>query len=95
MTLDLKNDSALIAEYKRRHEKIWPEIEASMRDSGVVGMQIYLRGARMFMIMEVSEDFSLEKKAALDAANPKVLEWEALMSQFQAVPAGSAPVRRW
>jgi L-rhamnose mutarotase len=47
------------------------------------------------MIMDVADDFSFERKAAMDAANPKVLEWEALMGNFQAVPAGADPVKRW
>jgi len=32
--LDLKNDPALSAEYKRYHENVWPEIVESIRDSG-------------------------------------------------------------
>ena len=95
MTLDLKNDPELIAEYKRRHEKIWPEIEASMRDSGVIGMQIYLRGARMFMIMEVRDDFSFEAKERADRENLKVREWEALMGKYQQVLPGTKPGEKW
>jgi L-rhamnose mutarotase len=95
LTLDLQNDPAKIAEYKRHHEKIWPEIRDSLFDSGVTNMEIYLHGTRMFMIMDVTDDFSFDKKAQMDAANPKVLEWEALMGNFQAVPAGADSVRRW
>ena len=95
LTLDLKNDSALIAEYKRQHEKIWPEIEASMRDSGVVGMQIYLRDARMFMIMEVRDDFSFEAKERADRENLKVREWEELMGKYQQVVPGTKPGEKW
>jgi len=95
LTLDLQDDPHKIAEYKRRHEKIWPEVRDSLFAAGVVAMEIYLSGTRMFMIMDVSDDFSLEKKAAMDAANPKVLEWEALMANFQAVPAGADAVGRW
>jgi L-rhamnose mutarotase len=95
LTLDLQNDPAKISEYKRHHENIWPEIRDSLFDSGVTNMEIYLHGTRMFMIMDVSDDFSFEKKAAMDAANPKVLQWEALMGNFQAVPEGADPVRRW
>lgn len=40
LTLDLKNDPALIAEYKRYHAKIWPEITQSIRDSGIEDMEI-------------------------------------------------------
>jgi L-rhamnose mutarotase len=95
LTLDLQDDPEKIAEYKRHHEKIWPEVKASLFDSGVTDMEIYLIGTRMFMIMDVAEGFSFERKAAMDSANPKVLEWEALMGNFQAVPAGADSVRRW
>jgi L-rhamnose mutarotase len=83
LTLDLKDDPKLIAEYKRRHEKIWPEITKSIKDSGIVGLEIYLFGTRMFMIMEVSEHFSFESKGKADRENPKVREWEELMWKFQ------------
>lgn len=95
LTLDLQSDPAKIAEYKRYHEKIWPEICDSLFAAGVTHMEIYLLDTRMFMIMDVTEDFSFEKKAQMDSANPKVLEWEALMANFQAVPEGANPVRRW
>jgi L-rhamnose mutarotase len=95
LTLDLQDDAKKIAEYKRYHEKIWPEIRDSLFDAGVVAMEIYLAGTRMILIMDVADDFSLEKKAAMDRANPKVQEWEALMANFQAVPPGADPVRRW
>lgn len=95
LTLDLRNDPAKIAEYKRYHEKIWPEIRDSLFDSGVTQMEIYLLGTRMFMIMDVNDSFSFEKKAAMDAANPKVLEWEAVMGNLQDVPANGDPVKRW
>src|SRR5882672_9505575 len=72
LTLDLEDDPALIAEYRRHHEKIWPEITASIKDAGIVDMEIYLLGTRMFMIMEVNERFSFDAKAGADRANPKV-----------------------
>lgn len=61
-TLDLKDDPALIAEYRQYHEKIWPEITESIKNSGIVDMEIYLLGTRMFMIMEVNESFSLRRR---------------------------------
>jgi L-rhamnose mutarotase len=95
LTLELQDDPKKIAEYKRHHEKIWPEIRDSLFAAGVLNMEIYLQGTRLFMIMDVSDDFSFERKAAMDQSNPKVLEWEDLMGNFQAVPAGADPVRRW
>ena len=83
LTLDLKNDPALIAEYKRYHQKIWPEITKSIKDSGIEDLEIYLLGTRMFMIMEVNDRFSFEAKAQADGENQKVQEWENLMWKFQ------------
>lgn len=83
LTLDLKNDPELIAEYKRYHEMVWPEISQSIKSSGIEDMEIYLLGTRMFMIMEVNEQFSFEAKAEADRANSKVQEWERLMWTFQ------------
>ena len=95
LTLDLKNDTALIAEYRRLHEKIWPEITQSIRDSGIEDMQIYLRGTRMFMIMDVNEKFSFDAKTRADSANPRVQQWEALMWKFQQALADAQPGEKW
>jgi L-rhamnose mutarotase len=95
LTLDLQDDPQKIAEYKRYHEKIWPEIRDSLFAAGVTDMQIYLTGTHLFMIMDTDDAFSFEKKAEMDSANPKVLEWENVMANFQAVPEGANPVKRW
>jgi L-rhamnose mutarotase len=95
LTLDLKNDPRLIAEYKRYHENVWPEISESMKESGIVDMEIYLLGTRMFMVMDVNESFSFDKKAKADAANPKVQEWEELMWKFQQALPEAKPGEKW
>jgi L-rhamnose mutarotase len=95
LTLDLKDDPGLIAEYKRYHEEIWPEITQSIRDSGIEDMEIYLLGSRMFMIMEVNEHFSFEAKARADLQNPKVQEWEQLMWKFQQALPEAKPGEKW
>lgn len=94
-TLDLKNDADLIAEYRKYHETIWPEITKSLRDSGIEDMEIYLLGTRMFMIMEVSKSFSFEAKARADQDNPKVREWEQLMWKFQQALPDARPDEKW
>jgi L-rhamnose mutarotase len=95
LTLDLKDNPQLIAEYKRHHEKIWPEITQSIRDSGIEDMEIYLLGTRMFMVMEVSEKFSFDAKANADRENPKVREWEELMWKFQEPLSDARPGEKW
>ena len=95
LMLDLKNDQTAISEYKRYHVKIWPEIKKSLLDVGVVDMEIYLAGTRLFMIMDVDDKFSFAAKAAADAANAKVQEWESIMGQFQQEVPGSRPGQKW
>ena len=95
LALDLKDDPKLIAEYRKYHEKIWPEITRSIRDSGIEDLEIYLLGTRLFMIMEVNESFSFDAKAKADAANPKVQEWEKLMWRFQKPLPQARPGEKW
>ncbi len=95
LTLDLKDDPNLIEEYKRYHQKVWPEIIPSIKESGIEDMEIYLRGTRMFMIMEVNERFSFEAKGKADKTNPKVQEWENLMWKFQKPLADARPGEKW
>jgi L-rhamnose mutarotase len=83
LTLDLKDDLALIAEYEKYHTLIWPEIRKSIIDSGITNMEIYRFDTRLFMIMETDDSFSFERKAGMDAANSKVQEWENLMWNYQ------------
>ena len=85
----------MIAEYKRYHEKIWPEITRSIKDSGIEDMEIYLLGTRMFMIMEVNESFSFETKRKSDESSPKVQEWETLMSTFQQLLPQAQAGEKW
>ncbi len=61
LTVDLKNDATLIAEYELHHEKIWPEIKQGIRNAGIESMEIYRVENRLFMVMEVNDDFSFEK----------------------------------
>jgi len=95
LTLDLQDDPKLIAEYKRYHEKIWPEITKSIRDAGILELEIYLLGTRMFMILEADDSFSFERKAQADGANPRVQEWENLMWKFQKALPEARPGEKW
>lgn len=83
LALDLKDDPQLIGEYERWHQHVWPEILESIRRAGISQMEIYRAGNRLFMIMETDDSFSFEQKQAMDDANPRVQEWEALMWKFQ------------
>jgi L-rhamnose mutarotase len=95
LALDLRPDPELIAEYEQWHQDVWPEIRQSILDSGIERMEIYRLEDRMFMIMEVSPEFSFARKAEVDAANPAVQRWEELMWKYQAAIPGGNPGEKW
>jgi L-rhamnose mutarotase len=95
LTLDLKNDPELILQYEEHHKKVWPEIISSIKDAGIENMEIYRYRTRLFMIMEVKDDFSFERKQKADINNAKVQEWEELMWKYQQPLEGTAKGEKW
>ncbi len=97
LACDLKDDPQLIAAYKKYHAagNAWPEITKSIKDAGIVNMEIYLTGNRLFMIMEVDETFDPVRKAKMDSSNPKVQEWEELMMGFQQLLPWAKEGEKW
>ena len=95
LVLDLQPDAALIAEYDAYHKAIWPEIRASILDSGITDMEIFRLENRLVMIMETGPDFSFERKGAMDAGNPVVQRWEELMWKYQVAVPGGKPGEKW
>lgn len=97
LALDLKDDPALIAEYKKYHqpEQVWPEVISSIRDQGILSQQIYLLGTRLVMVLQTTDDFSWEEKSAADQENLKVQQWEALMWKYQKPLPQARPDEKW
>jgi L-rhamnose mutarotase len=95
LALDLVDDPDLIQEYKTHHQSVWPQIEKSIRDSGIERMEIYSFSNRLFMILETNSDFSFEKKGRMDRENEKVKEWENLMWKYQKVIPGTPEGAKW
>lgn len=95
--LDLKDDPQLIERYKAYHAPgaVWPEITQRIREAGILDMEIYLTGNRLFMIMEVDESFDPQRKAEQDAANPRVQEWEKLMWKYQQALPWAKEGEKW
>lgn len=95
LALDLINEQALIREYEAYHQAVWPEIQDSIKGSGIIAMEIYRFDNRLFMLMDVNDDFSFERKNELDAANEKVQEWESLMWKYQQALPGAKEGEKW
>ena len=93
--LDLKNDRELIAAYEEHHRKVWPAILQSIKDAGIESLEIYRIENRLFMIMEVNESFSFERKETMDRANATVQQWESLMWNYQQTLPSAKPGEKW
>jgi len=95
LALDLKDDEVLIKEYEKYHTKVWPEILQSIKDAGIINMEIYRVSNRLFMIMETGDNFSFEEKSKMDANNDQVHAWEQLMWTYQQALPAAKPGEKW
>ncbi len=95
LALDLKDDSTLIAEYEAHHRKVPEVISKSLKDGGILSMEIYRWKNRLFMVMVTTDDFSLEEKIRIDSQNPDTQAWEKLMWKFQQPLPGAKPGEKW
>lgn len=84
LTLLLQDDADKIDEYRRFHQAVWPEVTARLRACGVLRMQIFLRGTRMFMYLETDDDFQPGRDFARINQDPTSARWNAIMADLQA-----------
>lgn len=96
-TLELKDDPALIEEYRRLHsqEVHQKQIRDGIRAVGILEMEIYILENRLFMIVETPLDFDWETSMAKLAGLPGQSEWERLMNKYQACEPGSSSSEKW
>lgn len=96
-TLDLKDDKELIAEYAYWHspEHFWPEIGTGIREVGILDMEIYRLGNRLFMIIETPDDFDWDTAFARLATLDRQAEWEAFVARFQQALPGATSAEKW
>ena len=95
LTLKLRQDPKLVAEYIEYHRTGWPAVHQSIRAAGVLDMQLYELDGSVFMIMDCADDFSFERKAQMDRDNQTVQEWERLMERFQDVGPDADVSAKW
>lgn len=96
-TLDLKDNPELIAEYRRRHSEgeAWKEVIDGIREVGILEMEIYQLGTRLFMIVETPLDFDWDKSMARLATLPRQQEWENYVAEFQEAAPGASSDEKW
>ena len=85
LAFDLRNDPALIRQYRYVHSKegMWPAIPKGIKAVGIFDMEIYLSGTRMYMILETPTDWDYDSQMALCGTLEKQAEWNEYVWQFQ------------
>ena len=94
LTLDLRDDPLVLAEYDRYHRDVWPEVLADMRTSGVDDMTIWRLGNRLVMWLVLRPGVALDALRPSPSAHPRVIEWQAQMRCLQKPLPGST-VAEW
>ena len=96
-TMDLKNEPALIKEYRNRHseDNAWKEILDGIRAVGILEMEIYILDNKLFMIVETPLDFDWDSAMAKLATLPRQQEWEEYMAMFQDCDATATSDEKW
>ena len=85
----------MIGQYVEAHAHVWPEVQAGMREVGILDMQIFRLGTRLFMIMDTVDDFDFVKDNERLASLPRQAEWEAYVAQFQGCDPDAPSADKW
>ena len=95
--LDLYDDAALIAAYRKAHSEaeMWPEIVEGIRQCGILEMEIFIKGNHLVMVCDVPEDLDWDAAMRKMATLPRQAEWEAHVGQFQAAAEGARSDEKW
>lgn len=96
-TLELKDDPQLIEEYKywHRSENAWKEIVAGIKEVGILEMEIFISQNKLFMIVEVPDEFNWDTQMAKLATLPRQAEWEAFVSKYQKTSPDATSDEKW
>ena len=94
--IDLKDDPAVIAEYERYHREVWPEVLASLKQVGIIRMEIFRSGNHLFMYCTARDDFDpVRDFQGYTELSPRAREWNDLMSEYQQRVPEAGPDDWW
>ena len=80
------------AEYKKRHEEIWPELETLLSESGIQDYSIFLDEETLilFAVQKLNKDFD----SSLLPNHPIVKKWWAYMGDIMDTNPDNSPVEK-
>lgn len=79
-----------VAEYKKRHDNLWPELKNLLKESGVRGYSIFLDEATLtlFGVMDVEDEGRLNTLPE----HPVMKKWWAHMRDIMETNPDNSPV---
>ncbi len=78
------------AEYKKRHDEIWPELAAELREAGISDYSIFLdrETLTLFAVQKLSEDNTADQLPETEI----VKKWWKYMADIMATNPDDSPV---
>ena len=88
----MKLKSGFEAEYKKRHDEIWPELEILLSETGIQDYSIFLdeETLTLFAVQKISADFD----ESFLPNHPTVKKWWAYMADIMETNADNSPVTK-
>ena len=78
------------AEYKKRHDELWPDLAAALRAAGVSDYSIFLEeeSNKLFAVLKRTDDHDMDRLPL----EPIVKKWWAFMADIMLTNADNSPV---
>lgn len=78
------------AEYKRRHDELWPEMEQALKEHGAHNYSIFLdeRNGQLFAYLEIEDEDKWAQMATTDICQ----KWWAYMDPLMETNSDHSPV---
>tara|TARA_B110000003_G_scaffold252483_1_gene267105 strand:- start:1405 stop:1818 length:414 start_codon:yes stop_codon:yes gene_type:complete len=86
----MKLHAGFEAEYKKRHDEIWPELSQVLKDAGVSDYSIFLDSETLTLF--ASWKLSDDHRADTLPQHPTVQKWWAYMADIMETNADNSPV---
>lgn len=78
-------------EYRKRHDEIWPEMLAALRDAGISNYNIFRHGLTLFGYFETDDLEAAKTRLAKDPVNQRWAEWMAPIMKIDIDPQTEFP----
>lgn len=95
--LEISDNPGIIELYRKCHsrESHWKEIRDGIRSVGILEMELYISGNKVFMIVETGLDFDWESAMARLATLPGQAEWESFVAALQGCDPNASSAQKW